>query len=156
MTRADLKNNVDIIFAHWQKVMDFPLAKLLPVREKLIRARLKEGYTVEQIIAAIDGCRNSKFHLGDNDNGTVYADLTLICRNGAKLEWFISLATRKAKNLDRIAQNTVSTDTPSKRAVRCKTCGDLGMIDSHPNDRGFVPGRNFTSCPDCSSVEKKL
>lgn len=151
MNRSDLRNAINSVFAHWQKVMDHPTAKLIKVREKAIAARLKEGYTVEQITAAIDGCRRSKFHMGENDSGIVYDDLTLICRNGAKLEFFISLGTRKARNLDRIATNedTVSTDTVRSSSVRCSTCGDLGMIDSQPKNPNFVPAR-WQPCPDCS------
>ena len=96
MKPADLKKDVDIIFAHWQKVMDHPAAKLLPVREKLIKARLREGYTVDQVKQAIDGCRSSKFHMGENDQGAIFDDLTLICRNGAKLEWFINLLAKRS------------------------------------------------------------
>ena len=53
--------------------------------EMCIRDR---GSTVEQIKAAIDGCRASAFHMGENDAGKKHDDLTLICRSGAKLDWF--------------------------------------------------------------------
>ena len=84
-------NEIEEIFAYWQEMMEKPRAKLLPIRKKLIKARLKEGYTMEEIEKAINGCWSSPFHRGVNPNGTIYDDIELICRNGVKLEKFISM-----------------------------------------------------------------
>ena len=78
------------IFEYWQKIMNHPQSKFTKDRKAKVEARLKEGYTKEQIIQAIDGCASSEHHMGKNDQGTVYDDLTLICRNGSKLEWFMN------------------------------------------------------------------
>lgn len=83
-----------MIFAYWQQVMNHPQAKLDDKREKIIKARLKDGYTVEQLCKAIDGCFASPYHRGKNDNGTVYDGLDLICRDGAKVDAFIGHAER--------------------------------------------------------------
>lgn len=83
------KNETAIVFAHWQAVMESPQSKFTPERKTKIEARLKDGYTVEQIMQAIDGCRGSAFHMGENDRSTKYNDLTLICRDGVHLENFI-------------------------------------------------------------------
>jgi Helix-turn-helix domain len=71
------------IFEHWRQTMGKNGARLTPERRSKIAARLKQGYTADQIKRAIDGCAGSKFH---RDGG--YNDLTLICRSGAKLESF--------------------------------------------------------------------
>jgi hypothetical protein len=55
---------------------------------------LKDGYSEDDIITAITSCAKSPYHMGQNDNGTIYDDLTLICRNGEKLEGFINNADR--------------------------------------------------------------
>lgn len=81
---------VSWIFSYWQSALNHPTAKLTAERKRKIEARLKEGYSVEQIIQAIDGCAASPFHRGQNDTGQVWDDLELICRNGSKLESFIS------------------------------------------------------------------
>lgn len=79
------------IFNHWLSVMNKSAAsKLTPKRRTCISARLKEGYSESQILQAIDGCSRSSHHMGKNDQGTVYDCLTLICRSGDKLEWFIN------------------------------------------------------------------
>jgi hypothetical protein len=56
-----------------------------------IRGRLEEGYTVDQLKAAVDGCGGSSFHQGDNERGHRYDDITLICRSGSKVEQFIEM-----------------------------------------------------------------
>lgn len=83
------------IYEYWQKVMDKQRALLTPERRMKIDARLKEGYTIEQCKAAIDGCRSSDFHMGKNERGTVYNDIELIFRNGAKLEQFAERGEKK-------------------------------------------------------------
>lgn len=81
---------ISFIFEHWRKVMARGAGtKLTANRVKRIKARLAEGYTVEQIKQAIDGCKMSTFHMGDNDGGTMHNDIELICRSGEKLEGFI-------------------------------------------------------------------
>lgn len=79
------------VFDHWRAVMAHPVAKLTPEREKAVRARLRDGYTVEEIKAGIDGCRASPFHMGQNDGQKRHDDLTLICRTGSKLESFMAM-----------------------------------------------------------------
>ncbi len=76
------------LFAYWQRAFGKAKAKLTPERRRVLRARLREGYSPADIRRAIDGCKASEFHSGDNDRGTEYNDLTLICRNGTKLEAF--------------------------------------------------------------------
>lgn len=78
------------VFVYWQSVMGKPGAILTPKRDKAVTAALKLGYTVDQIKSAIDGCKRSPFHMGVNDQRTVYDDLELICRNGENIEKFIS------------------------------------------------------------------
>lgn len=84
---------VSEIFSYWCQVMNKgSLAKCTKKREAKVKARLKDGYTIEQIKQAIDGCSRSSHHMGknpaSNPDGTIYDDLELICRNGEKLEFF--------------------------------------------------------------------
>jgi len=80
------------IFKYWCEVMKKNPAttKLTPKREKAIKARLKDGYTTEQIKQAIDGCRLDPFSMGQNDRQKPFNDIELICRTGEKLESFLS------------------------------------------------------------------
>ncbi len=80
------------LFQYWQAAMHKPRALFGPDRRRLVRARLREGYTPDDIRRAIDGCKASGFHSGENESSTTYNDLTLICRNGSKLERFREIA----------------------------------------------------------------
>jgi len=84
-----LNNQIDQIFDYWVKITNrTDQTKLTAKRRQRISARLKEGYGVDQIKQAIDGCLKSPHHMGQNDTGTVYDDIELICRSGEKLEQF--------------------------------------------------------------------
>lgn len=80
--------NVDLVFTHWKETLKHPDARLTAKRQQRILQRLKEGYSVDDLRAAIDGCAKSAFHMGDNANGKVYDDIELICRSGEKVEQF--------------------------------------------------------------------
>ena len=80
---------VKLIFEHWKKVMKHPGAKLSKERSTKIKARLKEGYSYKQCIAAINGCASSPYHMGKNNDGTIYDSIELIFRNASKIESFI-------------------------------------------------------------------
>lgn len=87
-TKASPKD-INHIFSYWTKVMGKnSAARLTKKRIRAITARLDEGYAVEQIKHAIDGCKKSGFHQGLNDTGRKYNDIELICRDGVKLESF--------------------------------------------------------------------
>ena len=90
-------DEVEQVFNHWVRVMGKTgQAKLTTKRKSCIEARLKEGYSTDDIKLAINGCAGSSYHMGQNDNGTIYDDLTLICRSGDKLENFINNVSKVA------------------------------------------------------------
>ena len=78
------------VFQHWQAVMRHPQARLDVKRRKAIGARLKEGYSVDQLKQAIEGCKASPWHQGQNDRHLVYDDIGLICRDAQRVEAFIA------------------------------------------------------------------
>lgn len=79
--------DVLLVFDHWRSVMDHPRAVLDQKRKKKIADALKK-YPVDFLKQAIDGCKLSPYHMGQNDKGTVYDDLELILRDTAKIERF--------------------------------------------------------------------
>lgn len=78
-----------LIFDHWKSVMNHPRAVLAEKTKQLLKARLKEGFTVESCISAINGCAKSPHHMGFNDRQTRYDDIGLIFRNGEITNRFI-------------------------------------------------------------------
>lgn len=83
------------VFDHWVARMGKAgNAKFTKDRETKVRARIKEGYTVEQLKQAVDGCAESPWHQGENPNNQVYNDLELICRSGSQVEKFIAVVDK--------------------------------------------------------------
>ena len=85
------------IWSYWVQKLGNKRAKPTEKRLSKIVARLKQKYTVEQLKIAIDGCACSPYHQGENTQGKTYKDLTLIFRNGDKVEQFIGYAEAKKK-----------------------------------------------------------
>lgn len=85
---------VQEVFQHWKTVLDHPRAILDAKRQKLIADRIEQGFSVDDLKAAIDGCRASPYHMGQNDHKTIYDSLELICRDASHVEQFIA----KSKN----------------------------------------------------------
>jgi hypothetical protein len=75
--------------------MSKPRCKLDAKRKRAIAARLKDGYSVDDIKQAIDGCRQSDWHMGRNDRQQPFNDIELICRDAAKVDGFRERATGK-------------------------------------------------------------
>lgn len=82
------------VFQFWQSKSGHPRAQLDAKREKAIKSRLKDGYTVEDLCVAVEGCLKSPYHQGQNDSATVYDDIELICRDGKHVDSFIKTAGR--------------------------------------------------------------
>lgn len=96
---APLPNPVLEVFAHYRTY--HPKAFRSPVKTskewKLIAARLKEGFSVEDLKLAIDGNHVSPFHCGENQGGKEYHGLELIVRDGSKVNGFIGDAKSRGK-----------------------------------------------------------
>lgn len=84
------------VFSHYRKhhPRSFPKAKSDSREWKLVRKRLLEGYTVEQLKAAIDGCHRSPFHCGENQGGKLYQSLELIVRDATHVNQFLEVPER--------------------------------------------------------------
>lgn len=72
----------------WSKVHPDRQPKASQKRLKPIRARLRDGFTVEQLDTVIARVAGSNWHLGENDQGRVYIEPETIFRNREKVdEW---------------------------------------------------------------------
>ncbi len=93
--------DVDALFERWKKVHGHPEAKLTEKRAKAIKARLKDS-TVDELNLAIDGCKASAWHQGENDRGKVFDDIELIFRDREHVEQFM----REARGAPPAAEET--------------------------------------------------
>ena len=80
------------VFEHWCSTMAKSRAFFDRRRLRTVVARLHDGFSVEQLCKAIDGCRADSWSMGDNDRRTAYNDLSLICRDAAHVEKFMGFA----------------------------------------------------------------
>jgi len=85
------------VFQHWQTAFAKPTAKFTKDRVQRVVGVLVEGYTKQDLLGAIKGCKQSPYHQGQNDTRTVYNDLELICRSGQKVEQFSAYLGSAAK-----------------------------------------------------------
>lgn len=87
--KETFKENINEIFEFWKTTFAKTDKVILTEKRKSkIQARLKEGYSVQDIRVAIVNCSKSKYHI---DQG--YTDIELICREPEKLDRFLGMNT---------------------------------------------------------------
>jgi hypothetical protein len=81
------------VFAHWQSTMGTK-AKLDPKREARIRARLKEGFSPEDLCKAIDGATRDGYLMGTDPKSRRggYKGIETLLRDAAQVERLMALA----------------------------------------------------------------
>ena len=85
----DRESQAEAVFAEWCRVMrKTKKAIFSPERKRAVFSCLDQGYSVDDLKEAVYGCRVHPHNNGDNDRGTVYDDLSLICRNASNVERF--------------------------------------------------------------------
>lgn len=94
MEEDPTSEQVKAVCEHWKTVMGHPKAKtpMNGKRASAVRARLRNRFTVAQLCEAVDGCRRSPWHMGQNPERKVYDDLEMICRDEVNVEKFIQFA----------------------------------------------------------------
>lgn len=83
----NFKNEIQEIFEFWKTTLcKSDQTVLSDKRRAKINARLKEGYTIDQIKQGIIGCSKSNYHIENK-----HTDIELICREAGKLDRFIEM-----------------------------------------------------------------
>lgn len=117
---------VSEVFEHWRRVMGKNgNAVLTPDRRKVIRARLKEGYSLADLKAAVEGLSKSDWHMGRDprSQGKRWDDLSYALGNGASVEKYRDLAAGPAPPRRDFAKGRVGAEEIDKSAFE-KT-GDI-------------------------------
>jgi len=104
---ASLNPVVREIFDYWVQAMGAIKSIASKDRLSAISARLAEGFTPEDIREAIDGCARNPFNMGQNDTGTKYNDIKLICRSASKIEQYKSTTGKPQNNRAPVAAESV-------------------------------------------------
>lgn len=79
------------VFEHWvARMQKRGTVKFAGKRRALVLARLRDGYSEDELKRAIDGCAATDWNMGRDPktSGRVYNDLTLICRDAERVERF--------------------------------------------------------------------
>lgn len=105
---------IEHLFERWKATMTKPRARLDEKRTRAIRAMLAVGYSVEDLELAIFGCSVSPFHQGQNDRGTKFEDIALICRDAEHVDKFIALAEKAmARQVRKAVESPRLMDRPA-------------------------------------------
>lgn len=108
--RRDVGDAVRTVFVYWQQAMNHTRTILDSKRETAIRRSLKAGYSVEELCAAVDGCKLSPYHMGQNPERVLHDDIELICRNSVNVDKFKRLAERQNHAPGRSASSQQTID----------------------------------------------
>lgn len=107
---ADRASEVRKVFEHYKthRPKRFPkVTSSLPEWSKVL-ARLKEGFTVETICEAIDGCMRSPWHQGENERQKPFDSLELIVRDAKHIHDFIDVPVRRGPILSGKSQKAAA------------------------------------------------
>ena len=88
------------VFQHWKDTMGHKRARMDLKRAQVIRDRLRDGYSVEDLTLAIDGNAASDWHQGNNDRRMKYDAIELILRDAAHVDRFIAMGEAAHKMIE--------------------------------------------------------
>jgi len=132
---SGVSDDVNTVFQGWVEATgrDAARTKLTGQRKQRIAARMKDGYTTDDLVDAVRGVTLSEWHMGANDRRQRYDDLGTVLRDGAQVEKFRDLWRGKADAV-------VSTHPALQPARGCDRC-DNGFIE--------VDGGAVLRCEHC-------
>lgn len=91
---TDELSPVDLVVTHYQT--HHPRSKPGAKERKRIADRLAEGYSVDDLVAAIEGNHKSPFHCGVNKENKKWHGLEVIFRDSSQVQSFIEMASGDA------------------------------------------------------------
>lgn len=92
------QKQISDVFMHWVEIHAGNNTSGYPVldetRGTAIEKMLKQGYSVDSLKLAIEGCALSPFHRGENKTGDIHNAISLIFKNSDQVEKFIDIAKK--------------------------------------------------------------
>ncbi|MBI3936007.1 MAG: hypothetical protein HY323_03450 [Betaproteobacteria bacterium] len=150
--------DVRVVFDHYRKA-GHPQAHPKPrpaSREwRAVKARLAEGYSIQDLCDAIDGCHATPHNLGENERHQKYLGLELIMRSGSQVTRFIEAkrggnGSTPAKRkpiapidvcLNDVAERMIREEAEAKKAweavKQAKQAAAAAQKKEEPNDEPF-------------------
>ncbi|UAN58992.1 replication protein [Serratia sp. JSRIV004] len=84
--------SVRTVFDFWREAMNHPGAKLDAKRRGRIQARLKDGFSTDDLCKAIEGAKCDSWLMGGNPSKKVYDGIETVLRDAAQVERLKALA----------------------------------------------------------------
>jgi hypothetical protein len=122
--------SVAVVFGHWKQVMRSPRSKCDKKRRGFIEARLRDGFSVDDLKRAVDGCALDPFSMGQNENGKPYRGINVICRDAEHVEKFMGYVDKPPTNA-----SVKGRTNPNEGIIRneatgeCVVCGAPAVAD---------------------------
>lgn len=88
----------EIVFNYWKVRCEYPKARLVQGRLRHIRARLREGFTVDEFCKVIDYVAGNAFLRGANSRGRPYDDFSTFARSQTRMQRYLELADLELVN----------------------------------------------------------
>lgn len=110
-----------------------------PTADRITRviARLREGYTEDEIRRAIRNVAASEWHRGQNDRGKEYVDLSMICGSGERLERY--------RDMDQVPDAPTTWEQEAEAALTAGRFDDYERINA--NRHGSSVGQHVKAGP---------
>lgn len=97
------------VFAHWQTEHNHQTAKLDDKRRSRIKARLSQGFTVDELCKAISGAKFDTWLMGKNPSNKPYDGIETLLRDAAQVEKLRDLADNQHARAIAEGQYTATT-----------------------------------------------
>ena len=106
MSTSVVDGPAERVFDAWRRATKKGRAVLDAKRRRIITARLAEGHTEADLLAAIDGYARSPHHQGENDRRTKYLALDLWLRDTEHVEAGMAMAPAAPSTVPATEENT--------------------------------------------------
>ncbi len=133
--RQNWAAQADEVYEYWKVTMRHPGAIFDAKRRRAVEGRLKDGFTVDQLKAAVDGCARSPFHQGGGPEGRFFDGIALICRDAEHVDGFIKQGDNSNDGLPR-QERAAPLSANSQRLIESfagiarRTANETGSDDS--------------------------
>jgi len=108
--KENFKDEIQEIFDFWKVTFNKNDRTVLSNdRKNKIKARLKEGYTSQDLKQAVIGCSKSSFHIEKN-----FTDIELICRSAKHVDQFLANAGSSQVSDENVQQGETAPPTQYK------------------------------------------
>lgn len=94
--QPDRKGSVQRVFDEWIAATNRTGRTQLDAKRRRLIEKALKAYPYEDVVDALHGWKRSKWHRGENPNGTIYNDLDLLLRDAKHIEAFRDLKRHPA------------------------------------------------------------